>query len=49
MSLYQLIDVPEGENNNEQFSVPNFLKENSINEEIFYKMREKIDDYREIF
>jgi hypothetical protein len=31
MSLYQLIDAPEGENGNEIFSIPNFLQENSIN------------------
>lgn len=49
MSLYQLIDAPDGENVNEIFSIPTFLKENSINEEVFYRIREKIDDYREIF
>lgn len=49
MSLYQLIDIPEGEEGNEQFNIPNFLQENSINEEVFYKVRSKIDDYREIF
>jgi hypothetical protein len=49
MSLYQLIDAPEGEDGSEIFSIPNFLQENSINEEVFYRIREKIDDYREIF
>jgi hypothetical protein len=33
----------------ERRSVPTFLQENSIDEEIFYRIREEIDHYRDIF
>jgi hypothetical protein len=45
-SFYQLIENPTGGLESQHFSVPTFLQENLIDEEVFYRIREEIDHYR---
>lgn len=48
-SFYQLIENPSGGLEGEKKSVPTLLQENSIDEEVFYLIRDEIDQYRDIF
>lgn len=48
-SFYQLIENASGGLEGEKRSVPTFLQQNSIEEEVFYRVREEIDHYRDLF
>lgn len=39
-SFYQLIEGAEGDLGPEKMSIPTFLQENCIDEEVFYRVRE---------